>query len=245
MNNWRVIEGDFQTVGFMPGQRFDHIICDPPYEEEAHTAARQVMRGNKLVTDQLVFPKITEVQRRNLVELAASVCDGWLIIFCQTEGVYVWRDVIKDVGLKYRAPMIWVKPDGKPNYSGNGPGMGFEHMVAAWCGSGNSKWNGGGRHGVFNIPKGEGEKPIHQTQKPIRLMMELVSLFTNPGDHILDPFAGSGSTGVACMKLGRQFTGIELDPKNCENARRRIGAAEDQFDMFQQPAKFMQTKLEL
>ena len=71
-------------------------------------------------------------------------------------------------------------------------------------------------------------------------MKELVSLFTDVGKTILDPFMGSGTTGVACAKLGRKFIGIEIEPKYFDIACRRIEAAYAQPDMFvpaPQPAK--------
>lgn len=63
-------------------------------------------------------------------------------------------------------------------------------------------------------------------------MQELVALFTNENDIVLDPFVGSGSTGVACMKMGRQFIGIERDPKYFELAVRRLRECHSQPDMF-------------
>ena len=67
----------------------------------------------------------------------------------------------------------------------------------------------------------------HPTVKPVELMKYLVRLVTAAGSHILDPFAGSGSTGMACRELGRQFTGIDLDAGYCDIARRRIGATHE------------------
>lgn len=71
----------------------------------------------------------------------------------------------------------------------------------------------------------------HPTQKPISLMQALVRDFTDPDDLILDPFAGSGTTGVACRRLGRRFIGWERDPKYAEIARSRIDAAREQLAM--------------
>jgi DNA modification methylase len=79
---------------------------------------------------------------------------------------------------------------------------------------------------------GDGVTPIetpraqnhHPTVKPIRLMEYLIKLITPPGGRVLDPYAGSGSTGVACRKAGFDFVGIELDPDYCEIAKRRIEA---------------------
>lgn len=64
----------------------------------------------------------------------------------------------------------------------------------------------------------------HPTVKPVELMKYLVKLVTPEGAHIVDPFAGSGSTGMACKELGRSFTGIDLDANYCDIATRRIEA---------------------
>ncbi len=66
-------------------------------------------------------------------------------------------------------------------------------------------------------------------------MLELVSLFTDPDTTILDPFMGSGTTGVACARLGRKFIGIEIEPKYFDIACRRIEEAYKQSDMFIEP----------
>jgi site-specific DNA-methyltransferase (adenine-specific) len=108
--------------------------------------------------------------------------------------------------------------------------MGYESIVASHAKS-KSRWNGGGRLGVFRFPKNEGGALIgikndHPTQKPLALLQELVTLFTDPGETILDGFAGSGTAGVACIRLGRQFIGIEKDPKYFALACDRLRAEE-------------------
>ncbi|WP_162393957.1 DNA-methyltransferase, partial [Deinococcus kurensis] len=65
---------------------------------------------------------------------------------------------------------------------------------------------------------------LHPTQKPVDLMRFLVASYSNPGDLILDPFAGSGSTGVACVQLGREFIGVELSPEYHAVATQRLAA---------------------
>jgi len=67
-----------------------------------------------------------------------------------------------------------------------------------------------------------GSKPEHPSPKPIELMLKIIERFTSAGDTVLDPFLGSGTTGIACKKLDRKFIGIEIDPKYCELARREI-----------------------
>ena len=68
----------------------------------------------------------------------------------------------------------------------------------------------------------------HPSQKPLKLLVELIEQHTQPGDLILDPFCGSGTTGVACVQTGRRFIGIEIDPGYADIARARIAKAAEQ-----------------
>jgi site-specific DNA-methyltransferase (adenine-specific) len=147
------------------------------------------------------------------------------------EGVRAWRDAIEESGAKYKRAMVWVKPDAMPQFNGQGPSVGHEMMVSAWYGTGHSKWNGGGRPGTFTYTKNT-VGAQHPTQKPEPLMRELVSLFSFEKQSVLDPFMGSGTTLVACAKLGRSGVGIEMDPKYFDIACKRIEQAYKQPDMF-------------
>jgi DNA modification methylase len=75
----------------------------------------------------------------------------------------------------------------------------------------------------------------HPSQKPIKLIRGLVEQYSKKGHTILDPFMGSGTTGVACKELGRNFIGIEIEPKYFEIAKRRIENTQE--DMFAHPPK--------
>ena len=92
----------------------------------------------------------------------------------------------------------------------------------------------------LTLPRAElvSEGKTHPTQKPLRLMRWCIEQAGNP-QTILDPFMGSGSTGVACMQMGRQFIGIEKEPKYFDIACKRIEQAQRQPDMFIEPAKAM------
>jgi DNA modification methylase len=72
----------------------------------------------------------------------------------------------------------------------------------------------------------------HPAIFPIKLSNHLIRTFSGPGDRVCDPFMGSGTTGVSAIKLGRQFTGIELEPRYFEIACRRIEGALRQPDLF-------------
>ena len=69
---------------------------------------------------------------------------------------------------------------------------------------------------------------VHPTQKPVALMKWILEKYTHEGDTILDPFMGSGTTGVACVQTGRNFIGIEIDPTYFAIAEKRIAEAQMQ-----------------
>jgi site-specific DNA-methyltransferase (adenine-specific) len=81
----------------------------------------------------------------------------------------------------------------------------------------------------------KGVSRVHPTQKPVAVMEWVLEQVTERGETVLDPFMGSGTTGVACAKLGRRFIGIEIEPRYFDIACRRIEQAYAQPDMFVQP----------
>lgn len=86
------------------------------------------------------------------------------------------------------------------------------------------------------IPRYNGDKPgysdDHPTKKPVELMQYLLKIHSINDNLVLDPFLGSGTTAVACEKLGRKWIGIEISEKYCEIAAKRIKAEADQIKMF-------------
>jgi site-specific DNA-methyltransferase (adenine-specific) len=116
-----------------------------------------------------------------------------------------------------------------PQMSGDRPSQGAEGVAVMHAVGQRMKWNGNGSPAVWTHAQMKGflGTPVHPTQKPIPLMMDLVRLFSNEDECIIDPFAGSGSTGVAAVKMGRRFIGVEIDEGYAAVARRRIGEAAD------------------
>lgn len=220
--------------------RVDHVITDPPYEAEAHSAGRRLLgslavRGagsaERIIdASPLPFAPLDSGARQDASRIFAACSDGWVLVFCQAEAVAAWRDSLASCGLAWRRAMVWIKPDGAPQLSGDRPAQGYESICAAWAGAGRSKWNGGGRRGVFTFCKHDpgsghgGASNVHPTQKPVALMGELIELFSDSGQTVLDPFMGSGTTGLAAVRLGRRFIGVERDPGFFDAACRRISA---------------------
>ncbi len=216
-------------------ERVDHVICDPPYEQLMHDlhAAVKLRRtdgGNE--RKELTFAGIDQI-REPFIAHVKRINGGWLLAFCNVEGVWHWRQALLSGGLKFKTTCVWIKPDCTPKLNGQGPALGYECITTTWCGAGHARWNAGGKRGVYthnvNNPERTG---LHPTEKPRKLMAEIIGDFTNPGQLICDPFMGSGTTGVAAVQMGRRFVGIEKDPRYFEIACKRIEDAQRQGSLF-------------
>lgn len=248
---WTMLEGDFRdTLRDLPDESIDHVITDPPYEASAHTKQRRLRsrsdarawkRGSKkavaLDNVPIDFGAMDHVTRHAAAAHFARLTRRWCLVFCQAEGLPLWRSKCERYGLRHIRCGFWIKPDGQPQYGGDRPGSGYE-AIAILHSQARTAWNGGGSHAVWTHctrwrAENEGQsyrrggregQDDHMTTKPLALMMELVEQFTNPGDLILDPFAGSGTTGIAALRLGRRFLGCERDPKSYALACERLTA---------------------
>lgn len=210
------------------------VISDAPYEavmQNKWGVLSKQAPSSHVRHEELGFDAIDHM-REDVARAVKDACEGWGVFFCMAEGVRAWRDAIEATGAKYKRAMVWVKPDAMPQFNGQGPSVGHEMMVSAWYGKGHSRWNGGGRPGTFIYTKNTPGGGQHPTQKPLPLMQDLVQLFSFEGDTVLDPFAGSGTTGVACVKLGRKFIGIEKEPEYFDLMCDRIRKAYAQPDFF-------------
>lgn len=201
-----IYHGDCRDVlAIYEPQSVDHIITDPPYSEETHgktwRSKKMAEQGYKRVSaahEGLGFDAI-EATRRLFCAEAHRLVRRWTIVFSDVEGVFVWMSALRGVTLDYEA------------------------MVMAHR-KGRKRWNGGGKRGVYRHATNgwsKGPKP-HPSTKPETLLSELIADFTDPGETILDPFMGSGTTLVAAKRLGRKAIGIELEEKYCEIAVNRL-----------------------
>lgn len=211
----------------------DHVISDPPYEDELHGAMGRIRRNDgREMVQSLGFEGVNST-RSDIVRMVVEKSNGWAILFTLAEGVRAWRDELQKCGAKYDTCLAWVKPDSTPRMNGQGAARGFECAVTSWCTGGYRSWNSGGKRGIYTHLTNQRDRDgRHPTEKPLPLMLEIIEDFTKEGQTILDPFMGSGTTGIACLKRGRNFIGIEQDPTFFEVACERIRKAERQSDLF-------------
>lgn len=236
---WQMLRGD--CVELLPSVgKVDHLISDPPYSEHVHRSVRT--SGRNVAPDvvdfacrtrrtvDLGFEHLDEGIRVAVALWAAVNVARWTAVFSDIESSHLWREELEAQGLNYKRTAVWVRQGGAPQFTGDRPASGVEAITLAHP-KGRSRWNGGGKAGVYTHPVvqnrlGQRGSRVHPTQKPLALMLALVEDFTSPGDLVLDPFAGSGTTGVACLRLGRRFIGIEQDAEHYETARERLEAEE-------------------
>lgn len=223
----------------LPEHSVAHVITDPPYEADAHTQQRRIRSHatgsvyGSVGAAPLDFDAMTVDVRAAVSVQMARVVRRWVLAFCQVEAVSIWAATLTEAGLRYKRACVWIKPDGQPQLTGDRPGMGYETIVTAHQ-PGRSRWNAGGKIGVYSATRHQDHGPRHlrhPTVKPLPLMETLIRDFTDPGDIVCDPFAGSCTTGVACIRLGRRFIGWELDSRYYSMGLRRLTDAREQPEL--------------
>jgi DNA modification methylase len=206
----QLIQGDcLEVMKSIPDKSVDAVITDPPYGVQ------------KATWDDEIPP--VEVWREVKRVLFLG---GNLLVF---GGIKLMPAVIERLGSEfiYQWIFAWYKSNamqfGKTGYS--------VLDIALWYANGKSTARNKKRDVIVEPIIPSQNNFGHPTPKPLRVMSHLVECLTNPGDTILDPFMGSGTTGVACVQTGRNFIGIEIDPGYFKIAEKRIHDAEQQMRM--------------
>ena len=207
-----VVQGDcLEILKELPDNSVDLIVTDPPYDDDTHKGGKftgAIEFGNVDFDSIDIIPTIYDFLR---------IAKKWVVIFVPIETL---GSIKKHYPCEYIRGGIWDRIVNSPQISGDRPAQAVEGIAILHNG-GRKIWNGGGRAGIWRAMVERGMKQ-HRTQKPISLMVGLVSDFSQSSDLILDPFAGSGTTLVAAKQLGRRYIGIEIEPKYVEIARTRL-----------------------
>ena len=197
----------------------DLVVTDPPYE--VITGGRNGgVKGKPsgILTENKQLMKSIPKADLWLSECFRVMKDGTHIyIMTNTLNLTNYLNIINDVGFKLHNLLVWNKNNTTPNrwYMKN-----CEYVIFARKGFAKSI-NNPSSQTVHNFDNIIGNKQ-HPTEKPVELMKLYVGNSSQVGDTVLDPFMGSGSTGVACKELGRNFIGVELDEQYFDIATNRI-----------------------
>lgn len=215
-----------EVIRSMPDKSVDAVITDPPYG--TNDGAGKVIRRGKTDTSFSVLDWDKVLPTNYIKELVRVMKDDtWGVIFTDNIAIgVIWQTLINNE-LSPRNTFYWIKYNKAPTPRANFKSC-VETAVLFTKGRTTIKWKGGGNQANYiEMPfVSGGEKVDHPTQKPVKLIRHLINLFSIEGDTILDPFMGSGTTGVACVQTGRNFIGIEIDPTYFAIAEKRIADAQ-------------------
>jgi site-specific DNA-methyltransferase (adenine-specific) len=194
----------------------DAVVTDPPYDAKTHAGA---WYGFRATSSEIPF---APADITAIVPAMLGVSSGWVVAFCSLEMFGAYRDCAGDAWVRAG---FWRRTNGVPQFSGDRPGQPGEGIAIMHAGRRRKAWNRHGNHAFWEYPivcNGP-----HPTTKPVPLMENLVTDFTTRGELVADCFMGSGTTGVACIRTGRKFIGIEISEEYFEIARRRLQAEYD------------------
>ncbi len=252
--SFELINGNaLAALADIQSESIDFVFADPPYflSNDGFTVhsgkSVSVNKGNWDKSSG--FEADLEFHRNWIAEcLRVLKPHGSIAISGTYHSIFQCGFVLQENGCRIINDLTWFKPNGSPALAGRN--FTASHETIIWASkSKNAKhtfnyalsksWNspqdkllnpGKQMRSVWSIPTTpQREKTFgkHPTQKPLELLMRLIALCTKQGDLVLDPFVGSGTTGVAAVTLGRKFIGIDLSDEHIQLARRRIEAVNE------------------
>jgi len=245
-----IIDGDcIEVMKGLPAESVDLIFADPPYnlqlKGDLHRPDNSKVDAVDDDWDQFASFEVYDKFTRSWLKAARRLLkpNGAIWVIGSYHNIFRVGTAMQNAGLWILNDVIWRKSNPMPNFRGMRLTNAHETMI--WAGKSEktkytfnyealkalndgiqmrSDWvlpicNGGERL------KDDNGKKAHPTQKPESLLHRVLVGSTNPGDVVLDPFFGTGTTGAVAKKLGRDFIGIEREAAYRKVAQRRIDAA--------------------
>lgn len=247
LESFTIYHGDCRILLHgIPDNSIDAIFADPPYF--LSNGGISVHSGKQVCVDKGDWDKggtpeyIYEFNRQWLALCRTKLRDDGTIWISGTHhNIHVVMRCLQELGYKVLNTITWQKTDPPPNLSCRY--FNFSTELIIWARKFEKKphkfnyetmklLNGGQQMtDVWRIPAvslWEKQQGKHPTQKPLRLLYRIILASTNEGNTVMDPFSGSGTTGIAANLLGRKYIGIEQDEQFCELSMRRRQALEDE-----------------
>ena len=217
----QLFHGDcLEAMRHLGDESVDAVVTDPPYGVSYQSARRTDASKRKPVIAGDAHPFIWFLYDAFRVTKEG----GALVCFCEWRHQETFRMAIQAAGFTIKSQAIWDRDwHGMGDLSAS---FAPQHDVIWFATKGKFKFAGNRPKSVLRHRRVAAEALVHPTEKPVPLMESLVNSVCPVGGSVLDPFAGSGTTGVACANTGRQFIGIERDDKYFAIASERIAAAE-------------------
>ncbi len=205
----------------------DLLLTDPPYSiSNPYTCESQVPRRLRKNGTDFIMPKghfghwDYGFSPAEWTSLILPKVRGWAVIFCAQEQIGEYSEILRAQKFVAVGTLVWQKTNPVPFNHAYKPINAWEALVIGKRSG--AKFNGHVVHNVFLYKSPSPQERIHSTQKPIGLIAEFIELFSNQGDFILDPFAGSATTVAAAIGLQRRVLAFENDPESFQAASKRI-----------------------
>jgi len=196
----------------------DAVITDPPYginyktnhrKDKEHDFCSTIQNDDDLSLMKDVIRELHRVMKDNTA--------GYM--FCSFDRIDFFKQEIERY-FRIKNIIIWVKNNWTAGDLVAQFGKQYEMIIL--FNKGTRKINGKRIPDVWYFDRISGSKQLHQNEKPTKLISQCVMKHSDEGDIVLDPFMGSGTTGVVCKELGRGFIGIEIDENYFNLAKERI-----------------------
>ncbi len=203
-NMWRIMRGD----------KADLLLTDPPYGVDYHGAAGAIANDNLSGKRFVAF--LSDAFRAAAFAMRGGAS---FYVWYSSSQVFAFIAAMRSVCWTPRQTLVWVKPQfvmGRQDYHWR-----HEPCLYGWLDGAAHTWAGDRRQSTILDFIKPVSSPDHPTMKPVALFQYLAANSTNPGDVVLDPFAGSGTTALACERIGRRARLVEIDPHYCDVIRRR------------------------
>lgn len=237
-NNYKIYCGDAYDIlqeCINENIKVDHIITDPPYNISKKNNFSTMSNSKRQGIDFGEWDKGFNLY--DWIGLAKQIikANGSIIIFCSYRFLSHFVDKLEENEFVVKDVLIWKKKNPMPRNIDRRYVQDTEFAI--WAVNKNAKW-------IFNKPKSVSylrsmfetatvagkEKTIHPTQKSEKLMSDIIKIHTNKDDVILDPFMGSGTTGVSALLNKRKFIGIEIDESYYKIAKDRLKESSELLD---------------
>jgi len=218
MGKHRLLCGDSTEAAsytlLMAGEKAHMVVTDPPYGVNYANSAKDQLRGtNRPILNDNLGEDFEPFLKAALTPMIAH-CQGAIYIAMSSSELDTLQAAFRAAGGKWSTFIIWAKNTftlGRSDYQRQ-----YEPILYGWPEGSTRHWCGDRDQGDvwhFNKPR---VNDLHPTMKPVELVERAIRNSSRPGDVVLDPFGGSGTTLIAAEKSGRQARLIELDPKYCD-----------------------------
>lgn len=224
-----IYHGDCREILPTVGQ-IDCVVTDPPYcsggfSESGKSAAKGMGLRSETIRDVGWFVN-DNMTTQGIAWLMSHVA-GWCFRQMADGGTFTaftdWRmlnnlaPAIESSGFRYQQLLVWKKPN-----PGLGVGFRAQHELAMHFAKGTGKYYSFDHGNVIESKRVNASDREHQTQKPLDLIETILTVVSEAGKTVVDPFMGSGTTLHAAKNLRRKAIGIEISERYCEVAAKRI-----------------------